>query len=284
MRIAYCGYDFFHSCLARIINDGHELVELFTWQTDDEYDFNEKVTAMARDHAAPISLNPITLDDLRRLNTKAVDVLITAAYPYRIPDWVRHVPYALNIHPSLLPQGRGPWPLPWVIKRGLPETGVTLHAISPEFDEGDILMQRSIRVSHDHETLESLSVKSQIMAERMLSDLLSSLDMYWTNKKPQGAGSYWPMPSSDDRTIEWHMGVDEIDRIVRAFSKFEPFLYIDGCRYFVRAVNVWREEHNHAPGTLVHVTNKERVYAVNDGLMCLTDYRQNDPSASEKAS
>lgn len=276
MKIAYCGYDFFHSCLGRLISDGHELVELFTWPTDNEYDFNDKVFAHAQVARAKITISPMTEADLERLSRKSVDAIICAAYPFKVPEWRKHVQYALNTHPSLLPEGRGPWPLPWTILKGLKNSGVTVHEISEGWDAGSILGQEILTIGA-HETLESLSVRSQMAATDLLSRILSDIEEAWSARTEQkGQSSYWKMPQKEDRTITWEMSVDQIDRIVRAFSKFEPFLYIENVRYFVRKVDFWKENHHFKVGSVVHETNREKVFAASDGLVCLTQYERAD--------
>lgn len=278
MRIAYCGYDFFHSSLGKIIRDGHELVELFTWPTDNEYDFNEKVFSHAIAAGAKINLSPMTSEDLSRLSRKKVDAIVCAAYPYKVPEWRANVRYALNVHPSLLPEGRGPWPLPWVILNGARRTGVTVHEISPSWDAGAVLGQEIFSVG-DRETLESLSVRSQMAAEELLSKVLFDIENVWAaRQEQQGDASYWRMPQKKDRTITWDMPVEKIDRIVRAFSKFEPFVYIKNVRYFVRKVDSWTERHNHEVGSVVHESNREIVFAASDGLVCLTHFQKAEES------
>ena len=272
MRIAYCGYDFFYTCLDGLLEEGHELVELFTWPTDNEYDFNEQVLRIAQSKKARITLSPINKVDLVRLHDSRVDLLISAAYPYKIPDWTPFLRYALNVHPSLLPEGRGPWPLPWVIIKDLPESGVTIHEINQSWDGGDIIAQEKFSVSAT-ETLESLSLRCQMVAERLTRRTVGGIEGFWAKKEKQnGPGSYWKMPKATDRTIDWNESVETIERLVRAFSKFEAFLYINGTRYFVRNVAAWKTETFLEAGTLAHRSNRELVFAAKDGFVALSNY------------
>jgi methionyl-tRNA formyltransferase len=56
----------------------------------------------------------------------------------------------LNVHPSLLPQYRGPEPVYWVIADGADRTGISLHRAVPKVDAGPILAQAEVRVDpHD---------------------------------------------------------------------------------------------------------------------------------------
>jgi methionyl-tRNA formyltransferase len=121
-----------------------------------------------------------------------------------------------------------------------------------------------------------LSLRSQLLARKLLSDVMRDIERVWGGKVPQSRGTVWPMPKAQDRTISFDLPVMAIDRIVRAFSKFEPFLFLDGIRYFVRRVDVWQEDHSIPPGTLVLKSNRERVYAAIDGFAALSQYRRAD--------
>lgn len=78
-----------------------------------------------------------------RLRRAGFDFLLVACWPYLIePAIVNSVKrIALNLHPSLLPAYRGPDPIGAQIKRGESCTGVSLHLLTPRFDQGDILAQ-----------------------------------------------------------------------------------------------------------------------------------------------
>ena len=52
----------------------------------------------------------------------------------------------LNIHPSLLPEYRGPTPIQSALLNGDKETGCTIIALSRKCDEGDILWQKAIAI------------------------------------------------------------------------------------------------------------------------------------------
>jgi len=79
------------------------------------------------------------------------DLIVSAAFPMRIPDDVIALPRlgAINGRDSLLPKYRGPNPSGWVLRNGETETGYTIHRLTHEFDAGPILAQCRIPVSDD---------------------------------------------------------------------------------------------------------------------------------------
>lgn len=86
-----------------------------------------------------------TLDALARLRP---DVIVVACFTRRLPRaWLDLPPLGcLNVHPSLLPDNRGPEPLFWTFRRGDALTGVTVHRMDAGLDAGPILAQTEVPV------------------------------------------------------------------------------------------------------------------------------------------
>lgn len=73
----------------------------------------------------------------------APDLVISAGFSRLIPQEILDIPAygALNVHPSVLPVGRGPNPMRLVYE-GAETIGATLHRTEAEFDTGAVLSQR----------------------------------------------------------------------------------------------------------------------------------------------
>jgi methionyl-tRNA formyltransferase len=277
MKIAYCGYDFFHTCLRGLIEDGHEIVRIFSFPCDGRFNYNAYIKQIAASRSIPVSEEPVNAQIVQALQEQGVELLITAGYQYKIPDLDQSGIRGINIHPTLLPDGRGVWPLPWVILKNYQRSGVTIHKLSGRWDAGDILLQQEYPVS-DNELLESLSCKTQMLAATMLKHVLQNFDNLWNQAQPQQEqnSSYWPMPGSKERYIDWNMSVEQIDRIVRAFGKFSALASFDDTAWNIYDVAVWPETHNEMPGSKVHVTNTETVIAASDGYVCLRYFEKSE--------
>jgi methionyl-tRNA formyltransferase len=106
-----------------------------------------EIEALARSRSIPVA-------SILRLDKAAVgliashrpDVIVVACFPWRLPEPVRTLPPlgCLNVHPSLLPVGRGPEPVFWTLRRGERRTGATVHLMDAGFDTGPILAQIAI--------------------------------------------------------------------------------------------------------------------------------------------
>lgn len=95
-------------------------------------------------------LQPEKLNDeaFAKVSEMAWDVFIVASYGKIIPERFLNIPKAqtLNVHPSLLPELRGPSPIESAILRDIKNTGVTIMRLDKEMDHGPIVVQREYKV------------------------------------------------------------------------------------------------------------------------------------------
>jgi len=274
MKIAYFGYDFFYSCLNKIVDEEYEVIKIFTYETDDKYNFNNYITSIANENNIQIQFNKPTLKDIEELFLEnQCDLIISAAYPYVIP--IPDVPNfrGINIHPTLLPIGRGVWPLPYIILRNETCSGVTIHKLTKQLDAGDIILQKSFKLL-DNENLETLSCRSQILAEELLHKCLLNFDELWEHAKSQGEGEYWCFPSEEDMYFDGNMTIEEIDRKIRAFGKFDSCTKFLNKKWLIHEATCWQEAHNYKPNTIVHKTNKEVLLTALDGFVCIRFFEE----------
>ena len=76
----------------------------------------------------------------------AIEFLLVACWPYLIdrPLIESAAKATLNMHPSLLPDYRGPNPIEQQLRRQESRFGVTLHLLNQRFDQGDIIAQAEL--------------------------------------------------------------------------------------------------------------------------------------------
>jgi methionyl-tRNA formyltransferase len=273
MRVAFFGSDYFYSCLLAIVRCGHTVVRVFSQPCDNvRFSFNKKVESFALDMNIPMQIGPPRLADITQLIDGGCDIIVSAAYRYKIPIEPERAVIGINVHPSLLPVGRGPWPTPWLILKGHSESGVTIHVLTDEFDAGDILLQDRFELS-EHDNYESVSVKTQLMAGELMSKFLLDHGKYLSDRKPQTAGEYWPYPSATDRTVNWEAGVEQIHRVVRAFGNCDCYANFDNKTWAVRDAAVCRIDHRYAPGQVIHRQDNTVIVTASDGVVHLKNIR-----------
>lgn len=223
MKIAYAGFDLMYGALEALVRE-NELVRLFTCAVDGVYETNDRVIALAASLGAPYTTERITQRDIDALIAEGCELLISAGYYYLIPVDGR-LPM-VNIHPSLLPYGRGAWPMPLAILDRLPESGVTVHKTERTLDSGDILLQERFALDAE-ETLDSFMERVNALLPRMMHELTADFEALWQNARPQGAGEYQTQPDPEDYVLTARDTVDYADRVLRAFYGF-PCYYDDG--------------------------------------------------------
>lgn len=268
MRVAYFGGDMFYGCMELLIQSGHEIITLFTTTPNkDEYDYTQNICRQADALDIPIIRSKPTDKDIKELQQKGCDMILSAGYSYKIPWHESGIQYGINIHPSLLPEGAGPMPFPLVIIKGLKKTGVTLHKLSPDWDAGDILLQESFPL-FGNENLEGLYCESHILAVALLKRFLESPEEFWNNSTPQmrQEGDYWPKPHPEEIIVNYSKDLQTINQHLRAYR----FVFPDGSIEFISGVSFWQQSHNFEPGTILSNKNGTCLAAAADGLVCFT--------------
>ncbi|MFM9105832.1 MAG: methionyl-tRNA formyltransferase [Chloroflexota bacterium] len=88
---------------------------------------------------------------LEALRRDAPDLAAAACFPWRLDAGALTVPRlgVVNLHPSLLPAGRGPEPVFWTFRNGDREAGVSVHWMDAGLDTGPVLAQRRVAISGD---------------------------------------------------------------------------------------------------------------------------------------
>jgi len=281
MRFAFAGIDFLGDVFHTLIDQGWEPVKLFTRPCDSIYDFNDATVARARSLRLPIQSSRIRPPDLAGLKSMGCDALVVAGYPWLVTGWEDQLAYAMNFHPSPLPEGRGPYPLFQAILEGRRRWGMSVHALAPAFDTGPIIAQDLFPVAAN-ETHDMLLARCQMAAKRLCRRLAADLPGLWARATPQGQGTYWPRITEAQRYLDWARSVDDILRTVRAFGSIETLAQVDGRRLHVWAAAGWTEAHALAPGTLVHRHRRHMVVAARDGFIQLTGWSTTPPQSAQQ--
>ena len=157
---------------------GHTVVDVSSHDCDGKVNFNDRLRMAANHVGANFTILRITKEDVHRLVQDGWELLVSAGYPYRIPIGNSPLLRACNVHPTLLPEGRGPWPLPHRILRQCTTAEVTIHKLSSQFDQGDILCSAEFALG-EQDNLESVSCKAQMLAPQLLASLVRDLEGHW---------------------------------------------------------------------------------------------------------
>jgi len=231
MRTAYIGIDLLYPALPALEATGCEILKIFTCETDNITEFNRKVCAFATSRNIPIQTARITENDILELEQEGCELILCAAYYYKVP--ISKKIRMVNIHPALLPEGRGAWPMPIQLLRRHQFGGVTFHKMTERFDDGDILLQKQVEILPD-DNLETLTIRLCEQIPGMVKQLIDDIDAIFAKAKPQGSGSYWACPSETEYILDAFMSVEEAELILRAFYGYECWYRNDDKIYVLQ--------------------------------------------------
>lgn len=278
MKFCFIGYDHSVDIATRLIQDGHELLKLFTFPCDNEFAFNRQINDLAKHYGIPITEKRITPDDINSLIEEDCGLFLCAGYPSKIPP-IPDTAYAINVHPTYLPKARGVMPLPYVLMENRDAAGFSIHKMTEEFDAGDILFQQHVPID-DTTDIETLSARIGVYSPHAVSQVIDNIEDYWANAKAQDHknASEYPTPSNQMRTLNWAEPVNRSLSRGRAFGRFGTIANIannDGIkqRLAVFQLSGWNDEHGHESGALIRSAPREIVIAVCDGYLCLQDFK-----------
>ncbi len=153
-----------------------------------------------------------------------VEVFIVASYGNIIPQSVLDIPKygALNIHPSLLPQYRGPSPIQTAILNGDTETGVTIMKLDEEMDHGPILGNSKFQIPNSKIKYAELHDELAKIGAELLLDILPKYIAGEIKPVPQdhSQATFTKIITKEDGRIDWSKTAVEIDQQIRAYESW----------------------------------------------------------------
>jgi len=147
----------------------------------------------------------------------APELVCVACWPWRIPPVLLAVPRLgwLNLHPSPLPELRGPEPLFWALQAGHAHTAVTLHWMDEGLDTGDIAAAAPFALPAGISWVEA-EEQAAATGAALLAALLPRLVAGGSPRHPQAAGgSYRPSPCAEDFRIDTSWPAERAFRFMR---------------------------------------------------------------------
>ena len=242
-----------------LLDHGFDIQAVFTHRDEsDEHHWFNSVAEMAAEKGlqvfAPDNINhPLWVERIREL---APDIIFSFYYRTIVGTDILEIPKngCLNLHGSLLPKYRGRCPVNWALVNGEQETGVTLHYMTPQPDNGDILAQERIAIS-TKDTAFSLHRKLTTSASKLLDANLPLLLAGNAPRIPQdhSLATYFGSRRPADGEIDWHRSAEQIMNLVRAVTRPYPgaFSYLGNRKVLFWSVSPVAGDADQQPGTVL---------------------------------
>lgn len=149
------------------------------------------------------------------------DIILVSCFGKKLPENILSIPRlgCFNLHPSLLPQFRGPNPVFWQLRNGARTIGVSLHRMTNYFDDGDILSQSSTTIPDGLKHQEIKLILAEL-ASKLISDTLNNFQQALINARPQDeqTSSYFSYPYTNDYTVSEKWPAQRIFNFIKAYQ------------------------------------------------------------------
>ncbi len=146
------------------------------------------------------------------------DLGLVFAFGQLLPKQLLEIPRLgfINIHPSLLPLYRGAAPVQHALIRGDALTGVSVVRVTPRLDDGDVILQESIRIDPEEDAV-GLQGRLVRMGAELVTKCFGLLESGQARAVPQDESRVvWaPALTKEDGWIDWRMPAKEIHNRIR---------------------------------------------------------------------
>jgi methionyl-tRNA formyltransferase len=189
-------------------------------QTGTETD--DTVVRRAHELAVPV-LPDVSLDGVRRaIGESRPNCTVVSSYDRILgPHILSHGKF-VNVHYAALPQYRGRANVNWAIINGEPETAITIHAIAPGLDNGNILFQQAVAIGPDDTATDIYHTLNEIQREALGETVARYLDGFPGVPQNEFESTYGCGRVPADGEIDWSKSTERIYALIRALSPPYP--------------------------------------------------------------
>lgn len=285
MRIVYIGtVDFSYFALKKVIEEGGEVVGIFTKGKSDFNSDYKDLTPLAKEYNIPIfyidNINSsYSYNNIKKLKP---DIIFCFGWSQLIKKEILNIPKkgVIGFHPAKLPYNRGRHPLIWALFLGLEKSGVTFFKMNVGADTGEIISQKEFEITYEDDA-KNLYKKIKNIAASQISDFLPKLKNETINyvKQDIDEGNSWRKRGKADGKIDWRMSSRAIYNLVRALTN--PYVGAH-CEYQDQEIKVWKVEeeknnnNNIEPGKILCSNEDYILVKAFDGAIKILEHEFND--------
>lgn len=213
--------------------------------------------------------SPNEPDFVEKMRTLAPDLFLAFGYALILKPPILAVPnlLAANFHASLLPQYRGKHPVFWTLRGNERWAGLTVHAMDPGIDTGDIIYQVKVRTRRD-DTVAALYERIIERSVGLIGRLVADAENGTIPRRAQaaGEGSYFSSIGEEDFRLEWSWPTEQIRRYI-ATTPGKCFAKAAGERLYFYQAEKARGSSTGSPGTVLALGRTRCLVATGDGAL-----------------
>lgn len=203
----------------------------------------------------------IQLDELAKdTNIKYV---FTMTFPWKIPaeSIKQHPNLFYNFHYGLLPEMRGSDPVFESIKQQKKETGITVHIIENEIDNGAVILKKTIPID-TFVTHGLLCTNLSYLGSNIIPQVLTLLQNNTKGiQQEETLSNYYKRPAASDVCINWKkQDAKSIEALIRACNPWNKGAYSQwkgwNFRILEASLTNFKSEQPQIPGTILAIDEK----------------------------
>lgn len=236
MRIGYfADGPWSHLALERLLDQGHDLKFIVP-----RYDTRDPVLKDWSEKLSIPFLIEKNVNDLEFINSLVIheaELFISMSFNQILKSEIINIAPEkfINCHAGKLPFYRGRNPLNWALINGEEEIGVTTHYVDEGIDTGDIITQKTIRVT-SQDTYSTLLDKVIKVCPMCLCEAVQAIESGKVRPIKQSEihpiGTYFGMRRVGDEILDWSWSSERIFNFVRAITLPGPGArtYVNGSK------------------------------------------------------
>jgi methionyl-tRNA formyltransferase len=206
-----------------LLDAGYEIAAVVSHYSEGRSRNSRKleIAEIAKRHNIPLLL-PTHLGDIKHdIKALNADFGVLVAYGRLIPQEIIDIfpKGIINIHPSLLPEYRGPTPIEQAILDRANETGTSIMRLVAEMDSGPVYASGEIKLDGTESKAE-LADKLLRLGSRLLLDnlprILENPQDFTTQDNSKA--TYTMLINKDDGHINWAKPAQQLECEVRAYK------------------------------------------------------------------
>ncbi|HEX9679285.1 MAG TPA: methionyl-tRNA formyltransferase [Candidatus Saccharimonadales bacterium] len=179
----------------------------------------------------------------------------------------------VNLHPSKLPEYRGPSPIESALLHGDKETAVSLIKLTAKMDAGPIYSQHVVKINKADDRPTLYQRLGAVGSRLLVNDLEKLLDGSLLAKpQDESRATYTKFLKKNDGLIDWAKSAELIERQIRAFLGWP------GSQTMIRDVRITIESAtigalNGPPGEYIISSNRQLHICCGNGSLMINKLR-----------
>ena len=286
MKIIFIGgVKFSYEILKTILENNWNISVVFSYDDSKKEKISDFISL--DELCSKYNLQNIKIDKINAQNNIEIikkiepDIILVMGWSQLLNSEIISIPKigVIGSHPTELPKYRGRAPIPWSILKGLKTSALTFFFIEEGTDSGDILDQRSFKLSSNDDAT-SVYKKVESVGKEMIQDNLTKLQNGNYTRKKQDVSNFienWEKRGPQDGIIDWSRNSQEIHTLIRATTHPYPGAYtiFNGSKLIIWGAEFSNEQSN-GVGKIMRVNNFNVKIGTGKGVIILKRISFND--------